>query len=70
MALETVWTTRLYVHYSLSWYLRASISYALRYGMSKAAELLKKELTAVGAEMSEISLHIGSGPENEISTRT
>jgi hypothetical protein len=52
---------------AVSWYLRASISYELRYGTSEAAELLKKELRAVEAEMSKISLHIGSGLEQEIS---
>jgi hypothetical protein len=65
MALETVWTTRLYVHYAVSWYLRASIAYALRYGMHEVAELLKKELAVVEAELAEISLHVGSGLEDE-----
>jgi hypothetical protein len=61
MALETVWTTRLYVHYAVSWFLRASITYALRYRMTDAADLLKKEYSAVDAEMTKISKHIGSG---------
>ena len=61
MALETVWTTRLYVHYAASWLLRVSIMYALRYGLSDAAQRLDPELKAVEAEMAEISKHIGAG---------
>src|SRR5262249_40501202 len=38
MALETVWTQRLYVHYALSWFLKASIIYATRYAMVDIAE--------------------------------
>ena len=43
MALETVWTTRLYVHYAVSWFVCASIMYAIRYGMAEAADRLKPE---------------------------
>lgn len=61
MALETVWTTRLYVHYAVSWFLRASILYALRYELTEEAQRLDPELKAIEAEMAEISNHIGSG---------
>jgi hypothetical protein len=61
MALETVWTTRLYVHYAVSWFVRASTMYALRYGLTEAAQRLDPELKAVEAEMAEISKHIGAG---------
>jgi hypothetical protein len=61
MALETVWTTRLYVHYAVSWFLRASIAYGLRFQMNDAVDLLKREYSAIDTEMAEISKHIGSG---------
>jgi hypothetical protein len=61
MALETVWTTRMYVHYAVSWFLRASIMYALRYGMNEVADRLKPEFEAVDTELAEISKHIGAG---------
>jgi hypothetical protein len=61
MALETVWTTRLYVHYAVSWFVRTSILYALRYGLIDAAQRLDPEWKAVDAEMAEISKHIGAG---------
>ncbi len=61
IALETVWTTRMYVHYAVSWFVRASIMYALRYEMGAAADLLKPEFAAVEAELVEISKHIGAG---------
>jgi hypothetical protein len=61
LALETIFTTRLYVHYAVSWFLRASIMYALRYGLTEAAQRLNLELKMVEAEMAEISNHIGAG---------
>ena len=61
MALETVWTTRLYVHYAVSWFVRASIMYALRFGLTEAAHRLDPEFKAVEAEMAEISKHTGAG---------
>ena len=61
MALETVWTTRLYVHYAVSWFVRASIMYALRYGLTEVAQRLKPDFESVEAEMAEISKHIGAG---------
>jgi hypothetical protein len=61
MALETVWTTRLYFHYAVSWFVRASIMYATRYGMGEAESLLKSEFDAVQTEIVEISKHIGAG---------
>jgi hypothetical protein len=61
MALETVWTTRLYVHYAVSWFVRASIMYALRYGLADAVRHLDPEFRAVETEMVEISKHIGAG---------
>jgi Family of unknown function (DUF5677) len=62
MALETVWTQRLYVHYALSWFLKASIIYATRYGIMDVANLLQKGfLDDVEKELSKIALHIGSG---------
>jgi hypothetical protein len=61
MALETVWTTRMYVHYAVSWFVRASIMYAIRYDMAEAADRLKPEFEAVEAELAEISKHIGAG---------
>jgi hypothetical protein len=60
MALETIWTTRLYVHYAVSWFLRASIAYGLRYQMNDAVDLLKREYSAIDTEMAEISKRIGS----------
>jgi Family of unknown function (DUF5677) len=60
MALETVWTTRLYIHYAVSWFLRASIIYAVRYGMSEPATLLKPQLESIESELAEISKHIGA----------
>jgi hypothetical protein len=65
MALENVWTQRLYVHYALSWFLKASIIYAARYAMIDIAKLLQKDLIEVEKELREISLHIGSGLEGE-----
>jgi hypothetical protein len=62
MALETVWMTRLYIHYAVSWFVRASMLYAARYNMMEAAESLKPELIAVEAELAEISKHVGGGP--------
>ncbi len=61
MALETVWTTRMYVHYAVLWFVRASIMYAIRYDMAEAADRLKPEFEAVEAELAEISKHIGAG---------
>jgi hypothetical protein len=61
MALETVWTTRMYVHYAVSWFVRASILYAIRYGLAEAAEHLKPEFEVVEAELTEIAKHIGAG---------
>ena len=61
MALETVWTTRMYVHYAVSWFVRASILYAIRYGLAEAAERLKPEFEVVEAELTEIAKHIGAG---------
>jgi hypothetical protein len=60
IALETVWTTRLYVHYAVFWFVRATIMYALRYGLTDAAQCLNAELRAVEAEMADISKHIGA----------
>lgn len=65
MALETLWTTRMYVHYAISWFVRASIMYALRYGMAAIVTRLKSELDVVDAELLEISKHIGAEP-NEL----
>src|SRR5262249_49126568 len=65
MALETVFTQRLYVHYALSWFLKASIIYATRYAMVDIAERLRKDLIEVENELRGITLHIGSGLEEE-----
>jgi hypothetical protein len=56
MALETVLTSRLYVYYAASSYLRASITYADRYGIHGAVSPLQKELKAVEAELMQIAL--------------
>jgi hypothetical protein len=61
MALETVWTTRMCVHYAVLWFVRASIMYAIRYDMAETADRLKQEFEAVEAELAEISKQIGAG---------
>ena len=55
MALETVLTTRLYMHYAAACFLRGSGMYAGRYGLQGAVSLLHEELEAVQAELLQIA---------------
>lgn len=61
MALETVWTTRLYIYYAVSFFLRASLMYARTYALSKIENQLKSEIGAVERELVAISEHVGVG---------
>jgi hypothetical protein len=61
MALETVWATRFYIYYAVSFFLRASLTYARNYALSKVESQLKSELAAVQRELVEISEHVGAG---------
>jgi hypothetical protein len=60
MALETVWTTRLYVYYAVSFFLRASLAYARSYSLRRIEDELERELAAVERELVEISEHVGA----------
>ena len=61
MALETVWMTRLHVYYATSWFLKASIAYAMSYNLSTLTARLKQELESVDGALAEISTHVGAG---------
>lgn len=61
MALETVWTTRLYFYYATLLFLRASIAYANSYSLGAVRSRLEIELADIEKELAEISTHIGSG---------
>lgn len=61
MALETIWMTRLHIHYAISAFLRASLGYAEAYSMSSAAQHLKTQLRSVEKELRSISKHVGAG---------
>ena len=48
-----------HIYYAVSLYLRASIKYALVYGVQAVGEELGKELTAVNHELFELAKHVG-----------
>ena len=50
--------------------LDSSLFVGPRYGMDEVVELLKKEMAAVQAEVAEISLHVGSGLEDDLRSET
>lgn len=54
MALETIMTTRLYVHYAAACLLRAGTMCASRYGMNDAIAPLRMESEAMQAELMNI----------------
>jgi hypothetical protein len=60
MALETVLTTRLYIHYAASCFLRAAIMYAGRYALHDAVSALRGQLEAVQAELMQIGSQLDS----------
>jgi hypothetical protein len=61
MALETVWTTRFYIYYAVSFLLRATLAYARSYSLPAVEARLEKELANVERELIEISAHVGAG---------
>ncbi len=61
MALETVWTTRFYFHFAVSFLLRASLAYARSYSFAAVEGRLRQELDAIERELVEISAHVGAG---------
>jgi hypothetical protein len=61
MALETVWMTRLHIHYAISLFLKASIAYAISYSFAAAQAHLRRELADVEKELVEIGSHVGAG---------
>jgi hypothetical protein len=61
MALETTWTTRLYIHYAVSLFLKASIAYVESYSLKAAQAYLAKALADVDRELIDIGAHVGSG---------
>ena len=60
MAMETVLTTRLYVHYAASCFLRASIMYAGRYALHYAVTSLRDEFKLVQDELMQIASRLDS----------
>jgi hypothetical protein len=62
MALETVWTTRLYIYYSVYLALRASLAYAEHYSLPSLDDRIREGLSAVDQELVEISRHVGADP--------
>jgi hypothetical protein len=60
MALESVWTSRLYVYFAVSMLLRAFQAYTRSYSFPAMEARLKKELAEVEHELIEISAHIGA----------
>jgi Family of unknown function (DUF5677) len=60
MALETVWTTRFYIYYAVSYFLQASLAYARSYSLQAADGPLEKELANVRRELLEIGAHVGA----------
>lgn len=61
MALETAWTTRFYIYYAVSFFLRATLTYARAYSILNIEDQLKSELAAVERRLVEISEHVGAG---------
>jgi hypothetical protein len=61
MALETVWTTRFYIHYAVSYFLQASLAYARSYSLQAVEGRLGKELANIRRELLEIGAHVGAG---------
>jgi len=61
MALETVWTTRLYTHYAVSHFVRAALAYAHSYSLQGVEGLLRGQAAEVERELIDISAHIGAG---------
>jgi hypothetical protein len=66
MALETIWTTRLHIHYATSLFLKASIAYAMSYSLEAVQLRLEKELADVERELVEIGSHVGAGIETNV----
>jgi hypothetical protein len=60
MALETILTTRLYIHYATSCFLRASIMYAGRYALHGVVFSLQEEMKSVQAELMQIASQLDS----------
>ena len=61
MALETVWTTRFYIHFAVLLFLKSSIAYAECYSLEPALHSLRRQLGEIETELIQISSHIGSG---------
>jgi hypothetical protein len=60
MALETVWTSRFYIYYAVSFLLRATLTYGRSYSLPAVEAQLEKELGDVQRELIAISAHIGA----------
>jgi len=60
MGLETVNFSRLLVFYGVSFYMQASIKYAESFGMTRAAESLRRGYAIIEQQIREISRHVGS----------
>jgi hypothetical protein len=59
MALETVMMTRFHLYYAVSWFLKASIAYAVYYTLPGVLEKLKTELANVDGELLGIAQYVG-----------
>ncbi len=60
MASESVWTSRYYVYYAASWFMRASLAYARSYSLPAVATPLETALATIERKLIEISVHIGA----------
>jgi hypothetical protein len=60
MALESVWTSRFYIYYAVSLFLRASQAYGRSYSLPAVEARLEKQLAKVERELIEIGAHVGA----------
>ena len=60
MALETVWTTRLYIYYAATLFLKAALAYAGAFSLPDIEPALNAQLANLHRELTEISFHIGA----------
>lgn len=59
MALETVWTTRLYIYYAATLFLKVALAYAGAFSFPDIEPALNAQLGSLHHELMEISSHIG-----------
>jgi hypothetical protein len=60
MASESVWTSRFYIYYAVSLFLRASQAYSRSYALPAVEARLEKQLAKVERELIEIGAHVGA----------